>query len=208
MGIFRYVTGPDDETLLKAAREALTHPDSAWFSDPDLFVSWGLTVSMNRDSGLVDVSNYERIYQDMSLVFPADVSESTASHWAVGWISQLAVRVLEPWADPNSYTVRDITRAFRVVTQTALNLREQYPVYDESDFSDREAEAREETRNRDRLSVGVWLSMEHELSSDDLSDDEESLFRELWRDAEDEGRAFDAQAAADAIAALHSYTGY
>ena len=167
MSIFRNVTLPDDDYVMEAAREALTHPPDSSFSDDDLFVTWGLTIGMHRDSDLVDVSNFERVTEDMRRVFPADVYVTHAGHWAVGWADQLTVRVLEPWADPYDYTARDVTRAFRVITSVAAYLREQYPVYDKRDLSEREHEAMEAHR------ADAWGDVVHQLwllSFDDDND--------------------------------------
>lgn len=185
MGIFARTQLPDDDTLLQAAREALTHPPNSSFSDDNLFVTWGLTVGMHRDSDLADTSNFERIAEDMRHVFPADVHIVHSGHWAVGWLDQLAVRVLEPWADPYDYTARDITRAFRVITSIAAYLHEQYPLYDESDYSQREYEQNEEYRRSawDDTVYALWLK--YDVDSEDVTEADREVFDELWHAAED-----------------------
>jgi hypothetical protein len=140
----------DDTDLIKAANEALARPtDFGYFGDLDLFGSWGLTVSQHRDSGGMERSNYRCILRDLELAIeshgcdPADyVEEFHAGHWAVGWLDQIAVRVL---IDPDEEIIpSNITGAFRWVARVALDLVEQYPVYDDSDYSDEEyAEALE-----------------------------------------------------------------
>lgn len=180
MSIFRNVTLPDDKTLLRAANEALTHPPDSAFSDPDLFVTWGLTISVSRDDDILRQSNFERITEDMTKVFPADTDIVHAGHWAVGWVDELSVRVIEPWADPYDYTVRDITRAFAVIVSIATSLREQYPVYDDSDYSEREyAKALEDKEEN-------WGAVVRQLwwlfDVDNEGEAERAWFDEFWQD--------------------------
>ena len=183
--IFYRTPLPDDDTVMQAAREALTHPPDSSFSDNDLFVTWGLTIGMHRDSDLADTSNFERIREDMERTFPADVYTVHARHWAVGWADQLAVRVLEPWADPDDYTARDVTRAFRVITSVVTHLREQYPLYDESDFSEREYEAMTENRDNAWADVESRLWGDHDIAKEDITEADRAVFDAEWDDALD-----------------------
>lgn len=202
MSVFRNVILPDDDTMMEAAREALTHPPDSAFSNDDLFVTWGLTVSMHRDSDLVDVSNFERIHEDMQRVFPADVYVTHAGHWAVGWIDQLTVRVLEPWADPDNYTARDITRAFRVITSVATHLREQYPLYDESDYSQREYEQDQEDKRAawDDAVYALWLK--YDVDSEDVTEADRAVFDDRWEQAVDHYGVGEAYVDRNEVAAL------
>jgi hypothetical protein len=181
VSVFRNTTVPDDETLLKAAREALTQPPDSWFGDPELFVTWGLTIGYTRDSDLVDVSNFERVTEDMTRTFPADTGTTTASHWAAGWTEQLRVRVIEPWADPDNFTVRDVTRAFAVITAVATALRDNYPLYDESDYSEREYEQEMKNREQNWEDVAHRLWLDYDV--DEPAEADRASFDEFWRDA-------------------------
>lgn len=138
------------DDLLKAAREALTRPsDFGYFGDLPLFESWGLTFGQNRDSDVLERSNYRRLLSDAQEVATSedgdnaeDVSEyiqsTHMSHWLCGWIDQVAVRVL---IDPDKgIEVGNITNTFKFVAQACLRLRDEYPVYDESDHSELESE--------------------------------------------------------------------
>lgn len=183
MSVFRNTPLPDDDYVMEAAREALTHPPDSSFSDDDLFVTWGLTIGMHRDSDLVDTSNFERVTEDMRRVFPADVYVTHAGHWAVGWADQLTVRVLEPWADPYGYTARDVTRAFRVITSVAAHLREQYPVYDEADLSEREYEAMEANRADAWGDVRHQLWLAYDIEEDDVTEADRAVFDAEWERA-------------------------
>jgi hypothetical protein len=185
MGIFRNTVLPDDDTVLEAAREALTHPADSSFCDGDLFVTWGLTVGMTRDSDLAETSNFERVSEDMARVFPADVRTVHAGHWGYGWTDQLAVRVLEPWADPYEFTARDVTRAFRVIVSVASYLREQYPLYDDSDYFRREAEARGEARRELWADVKHALWFAYDVEEEDVTDADREVFDEMWEQTEE-----------------------
>jgi hypothetical protein len=136
----------DDATLIKAATEALTHPDDyGYYGDLDMFGSWGFTISQHRGSDVLGRSNYQCVLRDLRAFVescgcdPDDyVDEVRSSHWAVGWTEQIAVRVL---IDPDGEIERsNITGAFRWVADVASYLAEQYPIYDESDYSDLEYE--------------------------------------------------------------------
>jgi hypothetical protein len=118
----------------KLIQDALARPsDFAYFGDnDDLFVTWGLCgPSMHRDSDCLQESNYITIWNDLFGKFPDDVSELHSNHWAVGWIDQIMVRVIDDEGNP--------TPAFEALIEwnDALN---DYPVADEDDFSRREWE--------------------------------------------------------------------
>jgi hypothetical protein len=191
VSVFRNTVLPDDETLLKAAREALTQPPDSWFGNPELFVTWGLTIGYTRDSDLADVSNFERVTEDMTRTFPADTGTTTASDWASGWREELRVRVIEPWADPDNFTVRDVTRAFAVIVSVATALRESYPLYDDSDYFEREYGQWLEQREED------WRSMAHQLwydyDVDEPTEADRASFDEFYRDARDDDRYWDSE---------------
>lgn len=134
----------DDTDLIKAANEALARPlDFGYYGDLDLFGSWGLTICQHRDSDVLERSNYRCILRDLDQHIeghgcdPDDYrNEVHSSHWGHGDIDQVAVRVL---IDPDEEIVpSNITGAFRWVASVALYIAEQDPVYDESDYSDKE----------------------------------------------------------------------
>ncbi len=114
------------------AEEAVAHTSRAEFAyrgDLPLGKTWAFTFSQSRDSGIVDVSNFETIKEDLEKRFPDDVSDECFSHWAVGWMDHLLVRLLE---DDGTVTPAGIA---------ALEWQEKldnYPVADEEDVSRRE----------------------------------------------------------------------
>lgn len=136
----------DDATVVKAANEALTRPsDFGYFGDLDLFGSWGFTIATHPDSDALGQSNYRSMRRDLiayleSLGLDPDewVQEIHCGHWAVGWIDHLAVRILvDPDADIEP---SNISHAFRWITDAMQYLQDNYPVWDESDFSELESE--------------------------------------------------------------------
>lgn len=133
-----------DADLITAANQALTRPGSfGYYGDLDLFSTWGLTFTQHRDSDALGRSNYRRIMEDLTALASRDGDDPTAyvdevhcSHWAHGWVDHIAVRVL---IDPDEpVTPNNITAVFRHAAETARYLREDYPVYDETDYSDLE----------------------------------------------------------------------
>lgn len=133
----------DEDALADAARTCLERPShSAWYGDDELFVTRGLTISTHRDATILETCNFETIKDDVMLAseLDGDVNDQPtadvirASHWLVGWMDQLAVTV---WADPERTRY---TNAFVMVTAAALALAE-YPIYDESAYSDAEFKA-------------------------------------------------------------------
>lgn len=140
--------GIDDEELVKAAQEALTRPsDFGYWGDLPLFESWGLTYNQTRDSDVLNRSNYRRLLEDARGIATAEdgdnaedpyeyVSELHCSHWLCGWVEHIVVKVLE---DPEGDIVpENITHTFKFMADVCLRLRDEYPVYDESDYSELE----------------------------------------------------------------------
>jgi hypothetical protein len=92
----------DEDDLVAAATEALTRPPSfLYFGELELFSAWGLTITCHRDSDALSRSNYRRLLADLQIQItesgldPDDyVREISCSHFLVGWMDHLAVRVL------------------------------------------------------------------------------------------------------------------
>ncbi len=137
----------DDARYVEAAREALERPsDYGHWGDDRMFYSVGQTIGRSRDSDTLEESNYRSVLRDMSALaeylHPGEgidwVFEHRASHWLCGWVANIAVRVLAEYGGP--VTADNLTPEFIAVTNIAIALREQYPVYDESDHSELESE--------------------------------------------------------------------
>lgn len=139
----------DDDTLVKLAEQSLTRPsDFGYYGNYPLFESWGITpIGQHRDSDALDRSNYRRILADMTKSHPDEdmgetvlewISDFRSSHWAVGWSEQIIVRVL--YDADEDITPSNITSAFREIMEIADYLSTDYPVYDDSDYSELELE--------------------------------------------------------------------
>lgn len=110
---------------------AWTRPDSYFGHNPEGdFVLY----AKNRDSDVLTESNFDRIYEDMckaeSRLPPDDDRESlvtkwSANHWACGWIEYLMLS-------------KDAPDSLKELAESVLKALENYPVYDENDFSERE----------------------------------------------------------------------
>lgn len=95
---------------------------------------WAIFYTHNRDSGLLDQSNAAAIGKALEPFTGEDDPDAVAErhdHWACGWIDGFAVRVFKDGA---------ITAAFRVYHELAERL-EDYPLLDETDYSNREYDA-------------------------------------------------------------------
>jgi hypothetical protein len=118
---------------LELAEKALEMPSDFFTSDENIGTTHALTISVHRDSETLDQSNWEVIKDDMVKRFPDDVYVHGATHWAVGWCDQLAVRVYL-W---NPKVGRVISPAFLAILEWKDAL-ENYPIADESHYSEME----------------------------------------------------------------------
>ena len=117
--------------------------------DPD---NWAIVYTHNRDSGLLAQSNAAAIadvLRPFSETEHPDVVFESHSHWAVGHVDGFSIRV---------YRDGEITDAFRTYHDLSERLAE-YPILDESDYSEREHEA-----TLDNLADAAWrLKSQYEL---------------------------------------------
>jgi hypothetical protein len=127
-------------TLEEAAQEAAGNwrhfQCFVWFrrNEVDDAEDWSVIYTNNRDSGLLDQSNAAAIAKALQQFTDSDdpdvVSESH-SHWAVGHVNGHSIRV---------FRNGEITEAFCKYHELAQQLAD-YPILDESDYSERELEA-------------------------------------------------------------------
>jgi hypothetical protein len=104
---------------------------SSEIEDPD---SWAIIYTKHRDSGLLDQSNaaaITKVMREFTDCDDPDVVFESHSHWAVGHIDGFSIRVLRDG---------EATPAFERYHELTISLAD-YPVLDESDYSDREYEA-------------------------------------------------------------------
>lgn len=124
---------PDYQKLAEeAVKEAAQLTDFRYRGEVDLGRTWAITFSVNRNSDLLGQSNYKTIKEDLEERFPRDVSDEHFSHWVVGWVDHLLVRMLDKKGK--------VTKAGIAALEWRDRL-ERYPVADDEDYSDREFEA-------------------------------------------------------------------
>lgn len=106
-----------------------------WYRDDiDDADNWAIIYSHHRDSGLLDLSNAGVIAKALEPFTDGDdpdVVMESHNHWAVGHVDGFSIRVFRDGK---------ITDAFRQYHELAES-ESQYPILDESDYSNREYEA-------------------------------------------------------------------
>lgn len=126
-----------EDAAEKAAGNWQRFDSFVWFRDRDLEDAdqWAIIYTHNRDSGLLDQSNAKVIAKAMAPFTDGDdplVVMESHHHWAVGHVDGFSLRVF----DGNG----EITEAFRKYHELAEAM-DDYPILDESDYSERELEA-------------------------------------------------------------------
>jgi hypothetical protein len=152
----------------------------AWDRSRDLDEpeQWAIVYTHNRDSGLLDQSNaaaIEKALEPFTEADDPDVVSESHRHWAVGWIDGFSIRVFRDGK---------ITEAFQKYHELAQAMAD-YPILDESDYSERETEATFENladaawRLRDEYDLpGEWESdvyewfSEHDYAAIENTDDQ------------------------------------
>lgn len=151
----------DDETLERAATECLEQPSDSAMYDDRLYSTHGAILGWaDRSDDVLSESNYLCVLEYLEGIASDserddDVIDASVSHWAVGSLRQLFVRVRDD--------AGDFTPVFREAVQISLTLQNDYPVFDESDFSEREWAAFEEELSDAILSA----SNDHDDTQDD-----------------------------------------
>ena len=124
-----------DDGGLERAHELLAEyrslQDFAYSGDLPLGETWAFTLARHRDSDTLAESNWHVIQRDMHERFPDDVEIVRCSHWAVGHVDHLAVRLMTEEGD--------LTDAGHAILEWKERL-DDYPVADDEDFSEREIE--------------------------------------------------------------------
>lgn len=126
-----------EEAATKAAGNWKRFDSFVWFRDRELEDSdqWSVIYTHNRDSRLLDLSNAHVITKEMESFIEGDdpdVVFESHSHWAVGHVDGFSLRVFDASGE--------ITEAFKAYHELAERL-DDYPILDETDYSDREFEA-------------------------------------------------------------------
>lgn len=163
------------DTLESAAQEAAANWQSFdsfswWGRDEDTIPdpeNWTIYHTAHRDSDIVDRCNAQEIEKLLQEFVDADeptVVSTTFSHWAVGWIDALIIRVYAPDGT--------ITPAFSALYDALCSLQD-YPVLNDEALSELEYDETQES----------W-------SSYGRSDFEDSLLELLSERFDDEGGTF------------------
>ena len=121
-------------------QELLRHPSDFGFHDPEHPACsdpehWALgPVFLTRDSGLLGQSNASALRRALAdrPELAEDWQETRCGHWAVGWVDHLSLRVLGE--DGQETAMLGFVREW-------FGALEDYPIADDEDFSEREAEA-------------------------------------------------------------------
>lgn len=126
-----------DEEIAGWISEALRRPCSFMYTgdNEEMFKMWSMGPTIqHRDSPILDKSNaasmVKTLEADPTLADDWYISES--SHWAVGWVEQLSFKVVDTDEKPS--------RVARII-KGMMDALEEYPVLDESSFSEMEHEA-------------------------------------------------------------------
>lgn len=188
-------TDVDTELLALAASEALSRPsDSSWF--PEAFTTHGLVHSWaDRMDDIRAESNHHAMLKALqhvesmddtaqarkSATGEPDVLEIGAAHFAPGHVTLIFVRVYAN-ADRTEYTA-----AFVEAVRLAESLRE-YPVLDDSDYSERE--------HREWEKAVEW-ALDMAWRDDDRAelvefDDRDALERAFWARLRADSDAYEA----------------
>lgn len=108
----------------------------AWFEKPDDAEQFCIVYVSNRDSEIIDRANAKAIAAELAqFIESGDVIEQRHSHWAVGYVDGYCIRV---------YGREEITAAFRKWCDLQARL-DDYPILDESLYSEMESEAQAES---------------------------------------------------------------
>ncbi len=125
-----------EEAAKEAAGNWKNFESFAWFRQREIEDAdqWSIIYTSNRDSRLLDQSNSAFIAKAMepfAEVDDPDVVFESHHHWACGHVDGFSLRV---------FRNGEITLAFRAYHDLAERL-DDYPILDESDYSNREYEA-------------------------------------------------------------------
>lgn len=166
-------------------KEVLTKPENYWGPLNDwIDAGYGPTFGKHRDSDTLGRSNYdsiEKMFRE-KYEYGLDFVTDSASHWAVGWVENIVVRVLdckcsdavvqersiiryiERWVCETCDTECTISQIFAECCEIQAALSD-YPVFDEEDHSRVEYEE-------------MMQYLEQEVGSDDAP----ALFEYLYNE--------------------------
>jgi hypothetical protein len=132
----------DNETLERAEREAMQRPGPCGIWDDRLYNTHAPVIGWaERGDDLMEESNYLTVLAHLQGIAVHDdgdaqpegndyVIDATMGHWLVGSLRQVFVRVRDD--------AGEFTQVWVEAVGTVTFLREDYPLFDESDYSERE----------------------------------------------------------------------
>lgn len=112
----------------RAVEETRNLDSFAYWGDLPLGETWAFTFSRHRDSDSIQIDNFRVVVETMEEEFPDDFEIVSCSHWAVGWIDHLAVRMLDDEGKVTDAGLRVLEFKYAV---------EDYPLLDEMGHSER-----------------------------------------------------------------------
>ena len=115
---------------------------------------WIVFLGKNRDSDVLTLSNFDTALEDLGGEIDGKIEVRSANHWACGWIEQIMIRF-----EPKNH----------IKLKKALKMKkalEDYPVLDESDFSEREHEERNDWAEQQKESTALVLCKILDLDPD------------------------------------------
>lgn len=122
------------DNITRCAKDALEKPqDFGYWGNDSMFITWGFCgIDKNRDSKILEQSNFEVITRSLMREFPNDFDIERYNHWAVGWVERLTVKVLK---SPGEITEENITEAFKKAMWWKDELND-YPCASEDHYED------------------------------------------------------------------------
>ena len=166
-----------------------------WYRDNELTDAdnWAVIYTHNRDSDLLDQSNASVIAKAMEPFTEdddPDVVFESHHHWAVGHVDGFSLRVFKNG---------EITEAFNAYHKLAERMAD-YPILDESDYSERELDATFENIGEAAWRLKQEFDLPNEWQSEVyswISDHRENALESVddqggWPDDDDLNAAFEA----------------
>ncbi|MFZ2992449.1 MAG: hypothetical protein WA061_01925 [Microgenomates group bacterium] len=124
----------------------------------DTFEEFYVFMSITRDSDILEESNWESFLRDYPEGFDWDnkkgILVERASHWAVGWVDTI-------------YIHESDYENLKICDEIYHQLHDNYPVYDDNDFSQRESEAQYKSVDYElRYLAGRDFDIEEDLTDE------------------------------------------
>jgi hypothetical protein len=158
-----------------------------WSDRPSASENWALVYTSNRDGGCLAQSNESQINQALER-FADDDSENPDvvferhNHFACGYVDGFRIRVYRTYGKRKR---RYVTQAFRELFALACQLSD-YPVLDESDYSERDyEESRESWNNYARSEFVDKLESAFNDTDYQIEDLPSEWIDELWESVRD-----------------------